>query len=171
MKKFKWFMKEVGIYILVIVVVILFRCYVAALIKVNGTSMMDTLHNKDIMILDKISYHFRKIKRFDIVVIDLDNEFIIKRVIGLPGEHIEYKDDTLYVNGKKIEEDFYHKKTDDFSLEDLDSTEVPEDCYFVLGDNRQNSMDSRIIGFIPKDKIMGLTSFTILPFSRFGFKY
>lgn len=170
MDRVKKFFKEVGIYIIVIIIVIIIRYYVVALIKVNGDSMVDTLHDKDIMILDKISYHFSSIKRFDIVVVKENKEYLIKRVVGLPGEKVEYKNNCLYINGKKIKESFSHKKTEDFSIKDLDSTKIPDDCYFVMGDNRLNSMDSRIIGFIPKKSIIGKTSLTILPFNRIGIK-
>lgn len=170
MEKSKKILKEVGIYIIVIIVVFLLRYYVVALIKVNGSSMDDTLENKDIMILDKLSYRFSSIKRFDIVVVKQDKEYLIKRVIGLPGENVEYKDNTLYINGEKVEEDFSHKKTEDFTLEELDSKKVPDQYYFVLGDNRGNSMDSRMIGFIPKKNIIGKTSLTIFPLHRIGTK-
>lgn len=163
-------LKEVAIYLAVIVLIILLKQFVVAPIRVNGDSMNDTLENKDIMILNKVSYHFQEIKRFDIVVVDIESEKIIKRVIGLPGENIEYIDNTLYVNGKRIEENFSHKETDDFSIEELGVKKVPEDSYLVLGDNRSNSLDSRTIGFIPKNNIIGKTSFTIFPFSRFGEK-
>lgn len=163
-------LKEVAIYLVVIVLIILLKQFVVAPIRVNGDSMNDTLENKDIMILNKVSYHFQEIKRFDIVVVDIESEKIIKRVIGLPGENIEYIDNTLYVNGKRIEENFSHKETDDFSIEELGVKKVPEDSYLVLGDNRSNSLDSRMIGFIPKNNIIGKTSFTIFPFSRFGEK-
>lgn len=171
MNKIKIFFKESWIYILVILIVILVKMFIVSPIRVNGDSMIDTLHNKDIMILDKISYRFNEIKRFDIVVIKEDKEYLIKRVIGLPGEKVEYKDNELYINGNKIDEDFTHKKTEDFSLGELDSETIPENEYFVLGDNRENSMDSRIIGFIPRKNILGKTTLTILPFSRFGNKY
>ncbi len=170
MEKSKKILKEVGIYIIVIIVVFLLRYYVVALIKVNGSSMDDTLENKDIMILDKLSYRFSSIKRFDIVVVKQDKEYLIKRVIGLPGENVEYKDNTLYINGEKVEEDFSHKKTEDFTLEELDSKKVPDQYYFVLGDNRGNSMDSRMIGFIPRKNIIGKTSLTIFPLHRIGTK-
>ncbi len=170
MEKSKKILKEVGIYIIVIIVVFLLRYYVVALIKVNGSSMDDTLENKDIMILDKLSYRFSSIKRFDIVVVKQDKEYLIKRVIGLPGENVEYKNNILYINGEKVEEDFSHKKTEDFTLEELDSKKVPDQYYFVLGDNRGNSMDSRMIGFIPKKNIIGKTSLTIFPLHRIGTK-
>lgn len=170
MDKFKKHLKDISFYVIVIIIVLVIRMYVVSLIKVNGNSMKETLLNNDIMILDKISYRFNDIKRFDIVVIDDKEELIIKRIIGLPGEYIEYKDNKLYVNGKYVKENFSHKETSDYSIEELDETKVPENSYFVLGDNRVNSKDSRIIGFIPKEQILGKTSLTVFPFSRFGTK-
>lgn len=170
MDKLKTFFKEYYGYLVALLVVILIKTFVVAPIKVNGQSMMNTLKDKDIMILDKISYKFNNIKRFDIVVVKYNDEYLIKRVIALPRENVYYKGNKLYINGKKIDENFKHKKTDDFSLDELESTKVPDNMYFVLGDNRSNSMDSRIIGFIPKDKIIGKTSLTIFPFNRMGTK-
>ncbi len=170
MEKLKSFVKEIWVYVVLIIVILLIKKFIVMPIKVNGTSMIDTLHHNDIMILDKISYRFNDIKRFDIVVIDDKEELIIKRIIGLPGEYIEYKDNKLYVNGKYVKENFSHKETSDYSIEELDETKVPENSYFVLGDNRVNSKDSRIIGFIPKEQILGKTSLTVFPFSRFGTK-
>lgn len=163
-------LKEVWPYILVLFVVVFIKAFVVAPIRVNGPSMENTLQDKDVMILDKISYRFDDIKRFDIVVIHLDSEDIIKRVIGLPGESIEYKDNQLYINGEKIAEDFSHARTDDFDLEDYEFKKVPKDCYFVLGDNRLESLDSRVLGYIPKSRIKGHATFTLFPFSRWGEK-
>lgn len=169
-QKLNNFFKEVGIYLIVIIVMLFIRCYVAAFVRVNGDSMKDTLHHKDIMILDKISYRFSKINRFDIVVIKENKEYLIKRVIGLPGEVVEYRGNTLYIDGEKVKENFSHKKTEDFNMEDLNVSKVPEDMYLVLGDNRTNSLDSRILGFIPRDHIVGKSSFTLFPFTRIGIK-
>lgn len=170
MIKTKEIFKEFWIYIILIALIILIKLYIVTPVKVNGTSMIDTLHDSDIMILNKLSYKFNDIKRFDIVVVDDKEELIIKRVVGLPGEYIEYKNNKLYVNGKYIKEEFSHKYTDDFSINELEATKIPEDCYFVLGDNRVNSKDSRIIGFIPKEQILGKTTLTIFPFNRIGNK-
>lgn len=169
-KNSKTTIKDVIIYFGIIIIAVLIRTYVVALVKVNGTSMNPTLENKDFMILNKINYRFNDIKRFDIVVIKEEKEYLIKRVIGLPGDKIEYKDNKLYVNGKYVEEKFEHKRTNDFTLDELKSKTVPKNTYFVLGDNRTNSMDSRIIGFIPENRIVGKTSLTILPFNRIGNK-
>ncbi len=162
--KFKSFVKEWLPYIAVIVLVILIKLFVVTPIRVNGSSMDDTLKDGDIMILNIIGYRFNDIKRFDIVVIKEEHELLIKRVIGLPGEAIEYKDNQLYVNGKKVKDTYGTYETNDFNYT------VPEGEYFVLGDNRTNSMDSRVFGSFKKELIKGKTSLTIFPFNRFGTK-
>ena len=158
--------KEILGYVLVIVLVLLVKQFIITPIRVNGASMNDTLYDKDIMILDKISYHFQDIERFDIVVIKMDDEYLIKRVIALPGEKISYQDNKLYINDQEIEENFQHKKTDDFILEEV----IPDNCYFVVGDNRGDSLDSRFFGCVSKKNILGKTSLVIFPFNRFGTK-
>lgn len=130
--------------------------------------MVPTLLDGDIMILDKIGYRINGLKRFDIVVIKYNNEKIIKRVIGLPGDYIEYKDNILYVNGKEIKEEYKRNITNNFSLKDLGYEKIPENKYLVLGDNRGISKDSRIIGLIDKEDIEGYTGIIVLPFKRIG---
>lgn len=155
-------------YIIIIVVVLFVKAFIVTPIKVNGESMYPTLEEGDIMILNKTAYYFNKPKRFDIVVVNMPNEYLIKRVIGLPGEHIEYINNTLYVNGKKVQENFKHGKTEDFNIEKLGSNTVPEDSYLVMGDNRESSLDSRELGFMKIDQLLGRTSLIILPFNRMG---
>lgn len=128
--------------------------------------MVPTLLDGDIMILDKIGYRINGLKRFDIVVIKYNNEKIIKRVIGLPGDYIEYKDNILYVNGKEIKEEYKRDITNNFSLKDLGYEKIPENKYLVLGDNRSISKDSRIIGLIDKEDIEGYTGIIVFPFKR-----
>ena len=130
--------------------------------------MVPTLLDGDIMILDKIGYRLNGLKRFDIVVIKYNNEKIIKRVIGLPGDYIEYKDNILYVNGKEIKEEYKRDITNNFSLKDLGYEKIPENKYLVLGDNRSISKDSRIIGLIDKEDIEGYTGIIVFPFKRIG---
>lgn len=155
-------------YIIIIVVVLFIKAFIVTPIKVNGESMHPTLEEGDIMILNKTAYYFNKPKRFDIVVVDMPDEYLIKRVIGLPLEHIEYKDNTLYVDGKKVKENFKHEKTEDFNIKELGSDTVPEGSYLVLGDNRENSLDSRELGFMKEEQLLGRTSLIVLPFNRIG---
>lgn len=154
--------KEYFWYIIILIVVILVKSFVVSTVRVNGNSMYPTLHNKDLMILNKIKYNFKNVERFDIVVVKYENHYIIKRVIALPGEVIEYKDNVLYINDRNVQDKYNSIEQDDFSLE------LGNDEYFVMGDNRGDSLDSRIIGPIDKDDIMGNSEFIIFPFSRFG---
>lgn len=156
--------KDIIIYILIIFAILLFKKYVISPIRVNGESMMNTLHDGDIMIMNSINYRFSEIKRYDIVIIDEGQELIIKRVIGLPGDTVKYVNNKLYINGKRVKDKYASSKTSDFSVD------VGNGEYFVLGDNRSNSMDSRVFGTFKKKEIIGKTSLTIFPFSRFGNK-
>lgn len=167
----KRILKENYIYIIIIILVILVKIFIVTPVRVNGTSMNPTLEEGDIMLLNKLGKN--SIKRFDIIVIDYNDEDIIKRVIGLPGDKIEYKNNKLYVNGKKVAEKFTKvkdEKLNSYSIEALEHSTVPKNYYFVVGDNRPVSQDSRMIGFIHKDDIRGKASFVIFPFSRFGSK-
>lgn len=160
--------KDIIEYIIIIVAVLLFRHFLYSPIRVTGDSMVPTLNDGDIMILDKIGYKINGLDRFDIVVVDYKGEKIIKRVIGLPGDHVEYSDDKLYINGKYIEEEYNRKETSDFILEFLGENTIPKDKYLVLGDNRPISKDSRIIGLIDKTDIEGYTSLVLFPFNKIG---
>ena len=142
---------------------------------VSGASMYPTLHNGDRMVLSKVG----DIHRFDVVILKAPDENVeyIKRVIGMPGDTIEMKSGVLYINGKKVDQPFINtealaKQTvfmDDFTLESLTGeSKVPEGKYFVLGDNRGVSKDSRMIGFIDRSAIEGKAVFTIWPFGRIG---
>ena len=163
----KKIIKEIIPYIVIIVFVVLFRTFIATPIRVDGPSMEDTLKNGDILILNKLD---RSFKRFDIVVIYKRDIRLIKRIIGLPGENIEYKDNILYINGEEIE-DVSLIRTGDFTLDELyDIDRIPEGYYFVMGDNRTVSKDSRYydIGLIKKSEISGTTSFRLFPFNKIG---
>ncbi len=162
--------RDIIIYGSIILAIILIRTFVVTPVRVNGTSMYSTLHDGEIMILNKLDYKFSSIERFDIVVVNTGDRKIIKRVIGLPGENIRYNDNSLYVNDKKVEEAYLNDKTEDFDIAELGYNRIPNDCYFVLGDNRDNSSDSRIIGCVKKNQIEGSASLVLFPFKDAGFK-
>ena len=166
-------LKELIPYAVIIVTVVLIRTFIITPIKVNGTSMMSTLHDGDTMILNKIGLKTTGIKRFQIVVIKTENSYLIKRVIGLPGELIKYSKDTLYVNGKKVDEKFINKETKKLTCNNdtklcSDGVKIPKGYYYVMGDNRGNSIDSRIIGTINIKDITGTTKLIIFPLKNIG---
>jgi signal peptidase I len=152
------------------------RYFLFAPIVVDGFSMMPTLHNGDRMIVNKLS----KPDRFDIIVFHApEQKDYIKRVIGLPGDTVEYVNDTLYINGKAYEEpylDAYKKQnpegplTEDFTLEEITGQKtVPEGELFVMGDNRRSSKDSRHIGTIPLEQVIGDAKFVYWPIKDMRF--
>lgn len=137
--------------------VILLRIFLFTPIIVHGESMKYEFEDLDHVVMMKKT----TVERFDIVIIDvgIDDESYMKRVIGLPGETIEFQHNRLFVNGYLLEEPFLSEDavTEDFDLSLLDAVTVPEDHYFVLGDNRQISLDSRdaSIGFVAAGQITG----------------
>ena len=175
--------KELVPYIIIIIVVVIIRTFIMTPIDVSGESMYPTLHDNDIMLLYKLRLKTVGIRRFDIVVINTDDGKLIKRVVGLPGEKIRYdvtRDDSgntkgiLYINGEAVEEKFIDEnaKASTCKYNNIDicerEIEIPKGEYYVMGDNRGNSKDSRIIGTIEKKDIKGITSVVIFPFNRFG---
>lgn len=138
---------------LVFVLVIMIRVFVIDVITVEGISMYPTLNEyHDKVILEKYKQFTDNYDRDDIVVVKLENRNIIKRVIGLPNETIEIKNSDVYINGDLFEEPYL----DDSIKTYPDMTiKIPSDSIFVMGDNRENSLDSRSIGAIKIDDIMG----------------
>ena len=152
----------------------LIRYFLFTPIVVDGLSMMPTLHNGDRMIVNKLSYSVGEPDRFDIIVFHApEQKDYIKRVIGLPGDTIEYKDDVLYINGKAYDEPYLEEYkeqidsgllTEDFILEEKIGQEtVPENTLFVMGDNRRFSKDSRHIGVVDIDEVIGSTNIIYWP--------
>lgn len=151
-------------YVYIVLAVLVIRTYIVTPAIVDGDSMNNTLLDGQIVILNKITYRFNDVNRFDIVVIENreDNDKIIKRIIGLPNEKIRYIDNKLYINDKLIETNLSFKDTKDFEYE------TKNDEYFVLGDNRVVSKDSRILGNFKKEDIVGKVSIRIYPLDRIG---
>ncbi|WP_075617902.1 signal peptidase I [Paenisporosarcina indica] len=148
-------------------------------IVVDGESMMPTLENGDRMIVNKIGFEIGEIERFDIVVFHAnENKDYIKRVIGLPGDSLAYKNDQLLINGEVLPEPYLDKYkaeinsgtlTENFTLEDYTQmTVIPEGYVFVMGDNRRNSTDSREIGLISISEIIGNTNVVFWPPNEMG---
>jgi len=155
--------KELIPYIVMILSVVIIRTFFYTPIRVNGSSMEPTLIDKEIMILDKISPKLNGFKRFDIIVLKEGNTYLIKRIIGLPNEKIKYIDNQLYINGKEIKDPYVNK-----SITEFEEVTIAKDMYFALGDNRGYSKDSRMIGSIAKEEILGKTNLVLFPFKKFG---
>lgn len=159
---------EYFIYAVILLTIVLIRTFIVTPVRVNGSSMYPTLKNGEIMLLNKINYRFHDIKRFDIVVVKEEDQKIIKRVIGLPGETLKYENNTLYIDGQEVKEKYLKEKTEDFNLKSIGYKKIPNNCYFVIGDNRDNSKDSRIIGPVNKKQITGRAKLVILPLKAKG---
>ena len=169
LRDIKEFIKDSLKYLIVIATVFFIALFVVSFEQVIGPSMEDTLNAGDVTIVNKLVYKFRTIKRNEIVSINQKDKIMVKRVIGLPGEHIEYKDNKLYVNGSLVLENNISVETKDFKLEDIGYETIPKDMYFVLGDNRTNSSDSREFGLVKKDEIIGKIVMRLYPFSKIKF--
>ena len=169
LRDIKEFIKDSLKYLIVIATVFFIALFVVSFEQVVGPSMKGTLNAGDVTIVNKLVYKFRTIKRNEIVSINQKDKIMVKRVIGLPGEHIEYKDNKLYVNGSLVLENNISVETKDFKLEDIGYETIPKDMYFVLGDNRTNSSDSREFGLVKKDEIIGKIVMRVYPFSKIKF--
>jgi signal peptidase I len=141
---------------------------------VNGYSMENTLHEKDYLLVNKQANEVSDLKHGDIIVFrsdlktaDNDDMNLIKRVIGTPGDRVSIKDEEVYVNDEK-QDDSYTK--DGYTAGDMEEVTVPEGTVFVLGDNRQNSEDSRYaeVGFVTEDRFIGKAFFRLFPIKDFG---
>ena len=157
------------VYVLTIVaaVAVLIATLVLPVLQIEGTSMEPTLHNGDIVLLMKTN----RFDRGDLCGFTWNNKLLIKRVIGVPGDWIEIDTDgNVYLNGEKLDEPYVEQK----ALGECDLEfpyQVPQEQFFVIGDMRESSIDSRntVIGCIPKDQIVGKVFFRVWPFSRLRF--
>jgi len=173
----KKILKETIPYIVIFIVVVIIRTFIITPVTVVGDSMVPTLHDKELLLLSKISYKIHDIERFDIVVIKED-DWIIKRVIGLPGEDIYYKNNNLFINGNEVKDSYGKGITDDFELNDIcyageennnidcPINKIPEGYYLVLGDNRMISKDSRSVGLIKENEIQGKVVVRFWPLNK-----
>lgn len=157
----KKILKELLPYLIVILTVILIRVFIATPVRVTGPSMNPTLSTKEIMILVKVTKYFTAYKRFQIVVIKTGDSYLIKRVIGLPNEKIKCVNGIIYINNKALEDNYGSGITSDF-----EEVTLLNDEYFVMGDNREVSQDSRFIGPVKETNIKGYTNLVIYPFNK-----
>ncbi|MFB6465255.1 signal peptidase I [Cytobacillus sp. Hz8] len=159
----------IGLIIFVFIRAFFFSNYV-----VDGESMKPTLEDGNKLVVNKIGYHLGEFHRFDVIVFHANKkDDYVKRIIGLPGDKIEYRKDQLYINGKEFAEPYLEKYrkdhrggiiTGDFTLNELTgSTVVPQGKLFVLGDNRLVSYDSRQFGFVNVDQIVGKVNLRYWP--------
>ena len=157
------------VYVLTIVaaVAVLIATLILPVLQIEGTSMEPTLYNGDIVLLMKTT----RFERGDLCGFTWNNKLLIKRVIGVPGDWIEIDTDgTIYLNGEKLDEPYVLQPA--FGECDLEFPfQVPQEQYFVIGDMRESSIDSRntLIGCIPKDQIVGKVFFRIWPFKGIRF--
>lgn len=151
----------------VCLVAILLKNLIFVEYKVEGVSMQPTYEEGRLLSINKLGVYFTPLKRFDIVVFYPPNsdEIYVKRVIGLPGDEIHYRDDQLYVNNKAVNEPFLPLKdnsnvtklTGNFTLEEItNDTKIPKGYIFVIGDNRLQSRDSRHFGLVKMDDVIGI---------------
>lgn len=169
------FLLEVCVYIFIIYAcLILVPTYVMQRTIVDGPSMENALYHEEQLIVEKVSYHFAGLNRFDIVVFypygREVGEYYVKRVIGLPGETLQIIGSDIYINGEILEEE-YGKDPITFAGWAEEPIQIGEDEYFVLGDNRSISFDSRMeeVGLVNYENIGGKVIFRIWPLNQFGF--
>ena len=158
-------------FVIVIAAMLLIIHYVGQRTEVSGSSMENTLSDGDNLIVDKISYRFHDPERYDIIIFPYKYEedtYYIKRIIGLPGEHVRIDDSgNIYINEKVLKESYGREVIQDPGLAAQEIT-LGEDEYWCMGDNRNHSSDSRVIGPVPKSRILGKAFIRIYPFSKFG---
>lgn len=157
---------------LALLIVIPIRSFVAQPFIVSGSSMVPTFENKEYIIVDQITYKFKKIERGEVVIFRFPQDpskFFIKRIMGLPGDTLEISDSEIIItnesnpNGIILKQDFVENKSSNFLIKKIEAGE-----YFVMGDNRNVSSDSRSWGTVPEKLIIGRAFLRLLPLSKIG---
>lgn len=153
-----------------LVLAVVIRQFLYTPVIVSGQSMEPTFEHENRIVITKI----HKINRFDLIVFHspYSEDDLIKRVIGLPGDVVVMKNDHLFINEEEYEENYLQSNKDEIfegqKLTEDFEVEVPQGYFFVLGDNRRNSTDSRVLGFIEKESVVGKVSFRFYPFKEIG---
>ena len=169
--------RELGGWLLYILIIIgltyLIITFVGQRTRVSGSSMETTLSNGDNLIVDKLTYHFKEPKRYDIIVFPYkyeENTYYIKRIIGLPGETVQVIDGYTYINGEQLAGDIYGAEVMESAGIAAEPITLGGGEYFVLGDNRNHSSDSRdpSVGILKRKDLMGRAWIRIYPFDKMG---
>ena len=164
----KEFLKEFGKDIVIVAIMVVAVSFFIKPILVEGVSMLPTLESKDYIIISRQAYNFGEPERGDIVVFPhdegMDEKLYVKRVIGLPGDHLVISQGNVYINDKKLDEDYI---AEDYTSGDIDY-KIPGGRLFVMGDNRGNSSDSRYFGTVKIDEILGEAVVRLFPFNKIG---
>lgn len=169
--KIKEIISWIVYFVCLLAAVFLINTFVIQRTMVSGESMYPYLHDKDQLMMDKLSYRFHDPERFDIVVFPVvrngKEEYYIKRIIGMPGETVQIKEGYIYIDGEQLEENYGAEVMVDAGRAAQEIT-LGDDEYFVLGDNRNKSDDSRYdnVGNLKRDKIVGRAWVRIWPFNR-----
>ena len=163
MKKLLELIKKEKKFLLLVMIIILFKIFIFNFILVKGDSMNPKYKNNDFMFLNKIIYSFKPIRRGEVIVLKYKNNDLIKRIIGLPNDKIKVENGKLYINNKEYYENYINSYTASY---DFDEITLKDNEYFVMGDNRYNSYDSRNFGTITKNNIIGRVEFKIFPFDK-----
>lgn len=166
--------ENVQIVAIALVLALVIRLFIAEPRYIPSDSMVPTLHIGDRLVVEKVSYFFRPPATGDIVVFDpppqlqelgyAPDKAFIKRVIGTPGDVVQIENGTVYLNGQPLHEDYIAEPP----AYDLLPVQVPDNEYFVMGDNRNNSNDSHVWGFLPKENIIGRAVFRFYPIAQWG---
>lgn len=176
-KKGNGIIREIFGWILYIAIIIGLTYFIVTYIgqrtSVSGSSMEPMLSDGDNLIVDKISYRFKEPERYDIIVFPYqyeENTYYIKRIIGLPGETVQVIDGYAYINGELLESDIYGAEVMEYGGIAEEPITLGEEEYFVLGDNRNHSADSRepSVGVLTRDMLMGKAWVRIFPFDKIG---
>jgi len=168
----EWSLEFLKGVVIVALLALALRIFVVEPFGVVGQSMEPNYHDKDYLVIDKISYRFRDPHRGEVVIFHpkpAPEESYIKRIIGLPGETVEVKDGMVYVNSRRLSEPYVISDSKMPLERDYPAVTLGNDEYFMFGDNRDHSSDSREIGPVPKVNIQGRVAVVLLPVSSFQF--
>lgn len=152
--------KKFGIIIFLFLLILLIKNFCIDKVIISGESMLPTLKNENACLMKK--WGVSNIKRYDIVIAKTDKKHVVKRVVGMPNDTVQIKDNTVYINGKRIIDE-YDFPTAYSGIAEHGIT-IKEGEYFLLGDNRNNSIDSREFGVVKSSDITGIVITKIFPF-------